>query len=85
MFSEFVRKGVCVVSNRSLHSKGRRITTKDVVCGMTVNEQHAMDKGLTAQHGGNTYYFCSKNCRKKFNQNPQQFTGTQTPQGQKVS
>lgn len=51
--------------------------TKDVVCGMNVSEQHAQDKGLTAQVNGKTYYFCSKTCKKKFNQNTQQFAGAQ--------
>jgi YHS domain-containing protein len=57
---------------------------KDVVCGMMVSEQHASEKGLTAQHQGTTYFFCSKPCRKKFNQNPQQFAGTAQPNQQKV-
>jgi YHS domain-containing protein len=61
------------------------IMAKDVVCGMTVNEQHATEKGLTAAYGGSTYFFCSKQCRKKFNQNPQQFAGAQPPRGQKVT
>ena len=57
---------------------------KDVVCGMTVNEQHSAAKGLTAQHGGVTYFFCSKQCRKKFNLNPQQYAGVPAQQGQKA-
>jgi YHS domain-containing protein len=49
---------------------------------MNISEQHAEEKGLTSQANGKTYYFCSKSCKKKFNQNPQQFTGAQQP-GQK--
>ncbi len=36
--------------------------TKDPICGMTVDEA----TGLSAQRGGETFYFCSEHCRKKF-------------------
>jgi P-type Cu+ transporter len=41
---------------------------KDPVCGMMVNEQEA---AATSQHGGQTYYFCSTECKRTFDQNPQ--------------
>lgn len=36
--------------------------TKDPICGMTVDEATA----LSAEHNGETFYFCSESCRKKF-------------------
>ena len=36
--------------------------TKDPICGMTVDETFA----LSAERGGQTFYFCSEYCRKKF-------------------
>jgi YHS domain-containing protein len=30
---------------------------KDLVCGMQVNEQQAVAKGLTSEYNGQTYYF----------------------------
>jgi Cu+-exporting ATPase len=35
---------------------------KDPICGMTVDETTA----LRAERDGQTFYFCSENCRKKF-------------------
>jgi Cu+-exporting ATPase len=45
-------------------------TKRDPVCGMEVDEQSAAGR---SQHQGQTYYFCSQDCKKKFDQNPQQF------------
>ena len=36
--------------------------TKDPICGMTVDEATA----LRAERAGQTIYFCSEHCRKKF-------------------
>ena len=35
---------------------------KDPICGMTVDESSP----LRAERDGQTYYFCSEHCRKKF-------------------
>ena len=43
---------------------------KDPVCGMQVSEQQAAGQ---SQHAGQTYYFCSTECKRKFEQNPQQY------------
>ena len=37
-------------------------TTKDPICGMTVDETSA----LHAERDGKTFYFCGDMCRKKF-------------------
>jgi YHS domain-containing protein len=44
---------------------------KDPVCGMEVNESQAKAK---AQHGGKTSYFCSVDCQKRFEQNPERYS-----------
>jgi Cu+-exporting ATPase len=43
---------------------------KDPVCGMDVEERNAAAK---AQFQGKTYQFCSTDCQKKFDQNPEQY------------
>lgn len=41
-------------------------TTKDPICGMTVDKATA----IHAERDGETSYFCSEHCRKKFLTNP---------------
>ena len=43
---------------------------KDVVCGMQVDPKKAAGQ---SEYQGKTYYFCSAVCKKKFDQNPQQY------------
>src|SRR5215469_6352105 len=45
---------------------------KDVVCGMTVLAR----KGPTVFHKGETMYFCSDYCMKKFLEQPNQYLAT---------
>ncbi|MFI5119458.1 MAG: heavy metal translocating P-type ATPase [Thermoanaerobaculia bacterium] len=40
----------------------------DPVCGMTVDPAHAAAK---VEHGGKTWYFCSKGCAEKFKKEPE--------------
>jgi YHS domain-containing protein/uncharacterized membrane protein YraQ (UPF0718 family) len=42
----------------------------DPVCGMSVQREHAAG---TAEHGGETYYFCNLGCRDRFVADPEQF------------
>ncbi len=44
---------------------------KDPVCGMEIDPQSAF---ASREHMGQTYYFCSENCVKHFDQNPHQYT-----------
>ena len=44
--------------------------TIDPVCGMTVDPLTAT---LKAEHGGQTYYFCSAGCRTKFTTDPAKY------------
>lgn len=50
---------------------------KDVVCGMQIDQQQAQEKGLSSDYQGQTYFFCSPGCKRKFDQNPQQYAGQQ--------
>lgn len=45
-------------------------TQRDPVCNMQVDEQNAAGQ---SDYAGQTYYFCSENCKEKFDQNPQQY------------
>jgi len=44
--------------------------TKDVVCGMRVDETTALYK---TQYKGTTYPFCSQQCRIQFEQKPEAY------------
>ena len=46
---------------------------RDPVCGMSVEQQHA---AASIEHGGTTYYFCSRGCSWEFRASPQQFVGS---------
>jgi len=46
-------------------------THTDPVCGMNVTEDSAADR---IQHQGQTYFFCSKGCAKKFSDDPGRYT-----------
>jgi YHS domain-containing protein len=39
---------------------------RDPVCGMMVDETTSYSESV----GGQTYYFCSENCRQRFDENP---------------
>lgn len=41
------------------------------VCGMKVSEKDAPGK---TTHHGQTYYFCSESCERKFEANPEQYS-----------
>jgi YHS domain-containing protein len=44
--------------------------TRDPVCGMQVDEKQAKAQ---IQHQGQTYYFCSDQCKQRFEENPKRF------------
>lgn len=44
---------------------------RDPVCGMQVDPSRARSQ---KEFEGQTYYFCSEECRKKFDANPGQFS-----------
>jgi Cu+-exporting ATPase len=43
---------------------------KDVVCGMQVDPKNAAGK---SDYNGKTFYFCSTECKAKFDANPAQY------------
>ena len=49
---------------------------KDPVCGMRVDSKNA---AAAAVRGGSTYYFCSTDCRDKFEQTPEKYLGASDP------
>ena len=46
--------------------------SKDPVCGMQVDEKAAAGK---SDYNGKTYYFCSTQCKTRFDQSPEQYAG----------
>ncbi len=64
----------------SLENRIVDISVIDPVCGMAVNPVEARGK---AQHGGQTYYFCSPACMHKFGLSPSQYLDAvhKTPAG----
>jgi P-type Cu+ transporter len=51
-------------------SEKTRTNVKDPVCGMMLEKQGAPAQ---IQHQGQTYYFCSVQCRDEFVSNPEQY------------
>jgi Cu+-exporting ATPase len=47
------------------------IVPRDPVCGVVLNEKTAK---FNIKHEGETYYFCSVKCKKRFKRNRRKFT-----------
>ena len=45
----------------------------DPVCGMTVEPDDAVSQGLTTEHKGHGYYFCSADCMAEFGEVPDRY------------
>ena len=56
------------------HKAGAPHLVKDVVCGMTVDMDTTAHR---AEYQGQTYYFCSAECRSKFIADPQHYLGSE--------
>ena len=54
----------------NLHGIGSGGPMTDPVCGMDVNEKSAAAK---SEYKGQTYYFCSMQCKQQFDKNPQTY------------
>ncbi len=50
-------------------------STKDPTCGMNVDESEAKAAGKTSEYGDRIYYFCSDDCKAKFDRDPERFAG----------
>jgi Cu(I)/Ag(I) efflux system membrane fusion protein len=48
---------------------------KDPVCGMDVDEKRAKASGRRSEYRGVTYYFCTDECKEKFDENPDRYIG----------
>ncbi len=56
--------------------------TKDPVCGMQIDPKEAAG---TSKYNGETYYFCSEHCKKKFELDPAHFAGDTKPGSAKLA
>ncbi len=43
---------------------------KDQVCGMTIEDK---DAAAISEYRGKTYYFCSSQCKDKFEKDPEKY------------
>ena len=50
----------------------------DPVCGMEVDERSAEEKST---YQGQTYYFCSSDCREEFDSSPDEYIGPEMATG----
>jgi YHS domain-containing protein len=62
--------GVFTSHGRYPTSYGESDMAIDPVCGMDVNENNAPAK---TDYDGKTYYFCSEQCKKDFEEDPEEF------------
>ena len=46
--------------------------TVDPVCGMHVQPENVSER---SEYGGKTYYFCSAQCRNRFDEEPARYAG----------
>lgn len=45
----------------------------DPVCGMAVDPGESREKGLSAEHNGETYSFCGRGCMLEFRDDPEKY------------
>ncbi len=50
--------------------------TRDPVCCSDVDELEATSNGLTSDQAGRVYFFCSRECKERFERDPGAFMGT---------
>ena len=55
--------------------------TKDPICENQVDERGAQSSGLTTQHDGRTFYFCSDECKQTFERFPDTYSRLDSPPG----
>jgi YHS domain-containing protein len=49
----------------------------DLVCHIQVDSYQAASEGLVSDCQGQLYYFCSRVCKERFDQNPQAYLARQ--------
>ena len=52
---------------------------RDPVCGLEV---HPDDVDSWVEYGGTQYYFCCPECRRAFEENPEEYAGGRARQGE---
>lgn len=70
---DFVRLALALVCASPLATRlvaAQAATVKDPVCGMKIDPAKARGK---AEHKGKTYYFCSADCKARFEKNPAKY------------
>lgn len=51
------------------------LTILDPVCDMIVDVEEQRGRGLTSEHSGKTYAFCSSGCKRSFEVEPARYAG----------
>ena len=59
-----------VAAHAATVMKASTATTRDPVCGMSIDREKSLAKGYQETYHGETYVFCSDKCHKKFLQDP---------------
>ncbi|MBZ0291509.1 MAG: YHS domain-containing protein [Anaerolineae bacterium] len=54
------------------------MNVKDPVCGMEIDPKEAAGK---SEYQGHTYYFCSSDCKKAFDKEPEKYVGRHEEHG----
>jgi YHS domain-containing protein len=68
------RKGLCYqVEAEETISNRRGYMTTDPVCGVRIDEQESEFQTMFA---GRKYFFCSEDCRKEFENEPEEYLET---------
>jgi membrane fusion protein, copper/silver efflux system len=57
----------------------------DPICGMDVDREKAKAAGRVSLHRGEAYYFCSDQCKRQFDANPEKYRRQGTPQPPRLS
>lgn len=66
-------------SKKTSSEKAGKILVKDPVCNMDVDPANARG---SSEYKGQTYYFCSQGCVKRFNADPEKYLAPRTPTSQ---
>jgi Cu+-exporting ATPase len=53
-----------------MYSEEVEMLVKDPVCGMQIQTEDAVG---SSEYQGQTYYFCSEDCKESFDQNPEKY------------
>jgi YHS domain-containing protein len=70
-----VRSNTSNITEQKLRRQMEAPMAIDPVCGIPVDERvFPPTEQYTAQYGGQTFYFCSEDCKEVFEDSPQQYT-----------